>query len=71
LYVLEADCGTIDGLWIYETPEGLLPSLSERIIGRLAASNVVDPNTGEIIVERNQEIDDKKAAQIVAAGIKV
>jgi DNA-directed RNA polymerase subunit beta' len=69
--VLEADCGTIDGLWIYETPEkGLLPSLSERIIGRLAASNVVDPNTGEIIVERNQEIDDKKAAQIVAAGIK-
>jgi DNA-directed RNA polymerase subunit beta' len=69
--VLEADCGTIDGLWIYETPEkGLLPSLSERIIGRLAASNVVDPDTGEIIVERNQEIDDKKAAQIVAAGIK-
>jgi DNA-directed RNA polymerase subunit beta' len=69
--VLEEDCGTIDGLWIYETPEkGLLPNLSERIIGRLAASNVVDPKTGEIIVERNQEIDDKKAAQITAAGIK-
>jgi DNA-directed RNA polymerase subunit beta' len=68
---LEADCGTIDGLWIYETDEkGLLPSLSERIMGRLAASNVVDPKTGEIIVERNQEIDDKKAAQIAAAGIK-
>ena len=69
--VLEEDCGTIDGLWIYETEEkGLLPSLSERIVGRLAASNVVDPKTGEIIVERNQEIDDKKAAQIAAAGIK-
>jgi DNA-directed RNA polymerase subunit beta' len=68
---LEADCGTIDGLWIYETDEkGLLPSLSERIMGRMAASNVVDPKTGEIIVERNQEIDDKKAAQIAAAGIK-
>ena len=47
-----------------------MPSLSERIIGRLAASNIVDPNTGEIIVERNQEIDDKKASQIAAAGIK-
>jgi DNA-directed RNA polymerase subunit beta' len=69
--VLEEDCGTIDGLWIYETPEkGLLPNLSERIIGRLAASNIVDPKTGEIIVERNQEVDDKKAAQIAAAGIK-
>jgi DNA-directed RNA polymerase subunit beta' len=69
--VLEEDCGTIDGLWIYETQEkGLLPSLSERIIGRLAASNIVDPRTGEIIVERNQEVDDKKAAQIAAAGIK-
>jgi len=50
--------------------KGLLPSLSERIMGRMAASNVVDPKTGEIIVERNQEIDDKKAAQIAAAGIK-
>jgi DNA-directed RNA polymerase subunit beta' len=69
--ILEEDCGTIDGLMIFETPEkGLLPSLSERIIGRLAASNVVDPKTGEIIVERNQEIDDNKASQIVVAGIK-
>jgi DNA-directed RNA polymerase subunit beta' len=69
--VLEEDCGTIDGLWIYETPEkGLLPGLNERIIGRLAASNIVDPKTGEIIVERNQEIDDKKAAQIATAGVK-
>ncbi|MDD5288081.1 MAG: DNA-directed RNA polymerase subunit beta' [Dehalococcoidales bacterium] len=69
--VLEEDCGTLDGLWIYETQEkGLLPSLGERIIGRLAAGDVVDPKTGEIIVERNQEVDDKKASQIAAAGIK-
>jgi DNA-directed RNA polymerase subunit beta' len=69
--VLEKDCGTIDGLWIYESQEkGLLPSLSERIMGRHAASNIVDPATGEIIVERNEEVDDKKAARIAAAGIK-
>jgi DNA-directed RNA polymerase subunit beta' len=69
--VLEQDCGTIDGLWIYESQEkGLLPSLGERIMGRHAASNIVDPATGEIIVERNEEVDDKKAARIAAAGIK-
>jgi DNA-directed RNA polymerase subunit beta' len=69
--ILEEDCGTLDGLWIHETQEKeLLPSLTERVIGRLAASNVVDPKTGEIIVERNQEIDDIKASQIVKAGVK-
>ncbi|MCX6003089.1 MAG: DNA-directed RNA polymerase subunit beta' [Chloroflexi bacterium] len=69
--ILEEDCGTLDGTWIRETKEkGLLPPLSERIIGRFAASNVVDPKTGEIIIERNEEFDDKKISQIVAAGIK-
>ena len=68
--VLEEDCATMDGIWITEPREkGVLPSLTERIIGRLAASQVVDPNTGEIIVERNEEIDEKKASQIIAAGI--
>ena len=54
-----------------ETKEkDLLPSLGERIIGRLAAANVTDPATGEVIVARDQEIDDKIAARIAAAGIK-
>jgi len=67
---LEDDCGTTDGIWITEPKEkGLLPSLSERITGRLAASRVVNPATQEVIVDRNEEIDESKAAEIVAAGI--
>jgi DNA-directed RNA polymerase subunit beta' len=66
----EDDCGTTDGIWITETPEkSLLPPLSKRIIGRMAAVNVVNPTTGETIVERNEEIDEKKAGQIAAAGV--
>jgi DNA-directed RNA polymerase subunit beta' len=66
----ENDCGTIEGSWIADAPENsLLPPLSRRIIGRLAAAPVVDPKTEDTIVERNQEIDEKKAAQITAAGI--
>ena len=68
--IFEVDCGTTDGIWITEPQEKeLLPSLAERTIGRLAANKVVNPQTGEIIVDRNEEIDEPKASEIVAAGI--
>ncbi|MBN1643316.1 MAG: DNA-directed RNA polymerase subunit beta', partial [Dehalococcoidales bacterium] len=68
---LEEDCGVLDGIWLSEAKSGeLLPSLSERIIGRFAASDIVDPKTGEIILQRNEAIDDKKASQLTAAGVK-
>jgi DNA-directed RNA polymerase subunit beta' len=67
---IQDDCGTTDGIWVSKTEEkGLLPSLSERITGRLAASNMVNPNNGDAIVERNQEIDENKANEIIEAGI--
>jgi DNA-directed RNA polymerase subunit beta' len=66
----EDDCGTTEGLWIAEPQEKeLLPPFAERIIGRLAASKVADPKTGEVIVDRNEEINEEKANRIVAAGI--
>jgi len=70
IIILEEDCETTDGIWISEPQEGeLLPSLTERIIGRLAASKLVNPHTGETVVDRNDEIDEQKADEIVAAGI--
>ncbi len=68
--ILQDDCGTTDGVWVSEPKEkGMLPSLVERIIGRLAASRVVDPRTKKIIVDRNDEIDEQKASEIIAAGL--
>jgi len=68
--VLQEDCGTTDGIWFSEPQEReLLPSLAERIIGRLAASKLVDPSTGGIIIDRNEEIDEQKVNEIIAAGI--
>jgi len=70
LIVLEEDCGTEEGIWLIEKPDrGLLPPLSERIVGRLAAADIVDPVTGNVIVHRNEEIDEEKAKQIADAGI--
>ncbi len=67
--VCEEDCGTTLGVWYTESKDGFLPSLSERIVGRLAAARVVDPVDGETIVGRNEEIDEEKARRIVQAGI--
>ncbi len=71
IIVKEEDCGTEEGLWVFKSSEekGLLPPLAERIVWRLAARPVADPKTGEIIVDRNEAIDDKKAAEIVASGV--
>jgi len=64
------DCGTTDGVWITEPKEkGLLPPLAERILGRMAASDIVHPETGETIVARNEEIDEQKIEKIIAAGL--
>jgi len=68
--ILEEDCGTTEGTWLSEPREKeMLPSFTERITGRLAASIVVNPDTGETIVNRNEEIDEQKASEIIAAGI--
>ncbi|MCL0066034.1 DNA-directed RNA polymerase subunit beta', partial [Dehalococcoidia bacterium] len=68
--VKEEDCGTEDGLWLLKpTDKGILPALSERIVARLAARPVIHPETGEVIVDRNGEIDTQKAAQIAEAGV--
>jgi DNA-directed RNA polymerase subunit beta' len=70
LIVFEEDCGTEEGVWLFEkTEKGLLASLDERLLGRLAAADLADPKTGEIIVHTNEEIDEEKAALIKKAGI--
>ncbi|MFC2072893.1 DNA-directed RNA polymerase subunit beta' [Chloroflexota bacterium] len=68
--ILEEDCGTLDGIWISEPQEReLLPSFAERIIGRLAASKVAHPQSGETIVDLNEEINEQKTSEIIAAGV--
>ncbi|MEE8372167.1 MAG: DNA-directed RNA polymerase subunit beta', partial [Dehalococcoidia bacterium] len=68
--VTEPDCGTMSGIWASESKDrSLLMPLTERIVGRIAAAPLAHPETGEIIVDRNEEIDEAKAGAIVAAAI--
>ena len=69
--VREIDCGTTDGLWVSEIHEGKekIESFRERLIGRFAVGDVVNPVTGEVIVPEGKMIDLYDANEIEAAGI--
>jgi len=70
--ITEEDCGTIDGFEIGALiEEGQeVESLAERILGRVTATPVIDPATGEQIINANQEIDEEAARKIQEAGIE-
>ena len=68
--VLSEDCGTMGGIWIDEYPDNtLMTPMAERVKSRYAAAPVADPDTGEIIVDRDQEIDDEAVGKIQSAKV--
>jgi DNA-directed RNA polymerase subunit beta' len=70
LIVNSIDCGTNAGMWIQaDASKAMGQSLDERIIGRAAASKIVNPKTGEIIVDRNENIEEDQIAGILKAGL--
>ncbi|MEZ0344745.1 MAG: DNA-directed RNA polymerase subunit beta' [Caldimicrobium sp.] len=70
--VTEEDCGTIDGIEIGHLIEGgeIIEPVWDRVLGRVALEDIVDPITGEVLVRANEEIDEEKAAKLKAAGIE-
>ena len=66
----EDDCSTELGTWITREESDLIPEpFVERLIGRMAASDVVDEKSGEVIVARNDEINEEALEKIEAAGL--
>jgi len=70
--VNEDDCGTKLGIYIRAIKEGneVIEVLKDRIIGRVAQGNVVDPNSDALIVRNGQMITEEAAEQIDKAGIE-
>ena len=64
------DCGTKGGIWIAaERREEIGETFEERIWGRLATADIVNPEDGEVIVQRGEMISKERAAEIEEAGI--
>ena len=74
IIIKEEDCGCKSGLvvsdFIDDKDGSVIESLSERIIGRYTAKKVINPETKEVIVDKNEQITETIANKIVKAGIK-
>jgi DNA-directed RNA polymerase subunit beta' len=62
------DCGTTSGMWIRASDDVGGQAISERIVGRYAASPIVHPETGEVLTDRNEEIDELAAHLVEETG---
>ena len=70
--ITEEDCGTLRGLQCSALKSGdeVISSLAERILGRVSVHDVVNPKTGEVLVEAGEEITESVAEAIEKADIE-
>jgi len=69
--VSEFDCGTRQGMEMMPLIEGgeIIERLGDRILGRVAMEDIVDPYTGEVLVPANNEITEDHVKIIENSGI--
>ncbi len=74
IIVKEYDCGSISGLEVHEFVDeksgAIIESLGDRILGRYSATKIINPETKEVILEKDEMITENIVAKINAAGIK-
>jgi len=70
--ITETDCGTLDGLLVSALIEGgeIIEHIGDRILGRVALDDVLDPVTGEVLVPANTDIDESLTKRIEDAGLE-
>ncbi|HEX7085576.1 MAG TPA: DNA-directed RNA polymerase subunit beta' [Vicinamibacterales bacterium] len=70
--ISEIDCGALDGIEARAIVEGgeIIEPLRDRIIGRVTLEKLVDPFTGETIIEANEEITEELAQRIDETGFE-
>ncbi len=71
--VREVDCGTDHGFVVREirdtSKNAVIVKLFDRLVGRFALNDIINPNTGEVIVQGNTMINEESAKEIVDCGI--
>ncbi|ACM21972.1 DNA-directed RNA polymerase, beta-prime subunit [Geotalea daltonii FRC-32] len=70
--ITEPDCGTLDGLVVSSLTEGgeIIEHIGDRILGRVALDDILDPVTGDVLVASNEEIDETLVQKIESAGLE-
>ena len=72
IIINEEDCGTINGIEMSALVEGgeIIQTLGERIIGRIALSDIRDPFNNEVLCAAGEEINEEKVRLIENAGVE-
>ena len=66
----DRDCETTAGLWIEQREEReTMEDFRDRIVGRYAAAPVADEATGEVVIDRNEEIDEAAVERLEALDV--
>ncbi|MGH6729566.1 MAG: DNA-directed RNA polymerase subunit beta', partial [Sphingomicrobium sp.] len=70
--IIEEDCGTDRALEMRAIIQGgaVIASLADRILGRTAAEDVVDPATGEVVIAEGTLLDEAMVAAIEDIGVQ-
>ena len=69
--IADFDCGTLEGIEMTPLVEGgeIIEKIGDRILGRVALEDIIEPYSGETIVAANEEITEEKVNAIENAGI--
>ncbi|KJS01940.1 MAG: DNA-directed RNA polymerase subunit beta' [Peptococcaceae bacterium BRH_c4a] len=70
--VREVDCGTSEGITVSEIKDGpeVIEKLDDRIRGRMALEDIVNPENGEVLAAEGDIISNKQTDNIIRAGVK-
>ncbi|WP_214734751.1 DNA-directed RNA polymerase subunit beta' [Exiguobacterium sp. s154] len=70
--IREEDCGTDRGIRVSALREGTeeIESLYDRLVGRTSFETVTHPETGEVLIDKNELITEDIARIIVDAGVE-
>lgn len=71
LVVTEEDCGTYEGLTLHPVIEGgdVIVSLAQRVLGRVVAQDVIDPQTEDVLIPRGTLLDEAWCAELDTMGV--
>ncbi|CAO1658629.1 DNA-directed RNA polymerase subunit beta' [Halomonas sp. NYA30] len=71
LVITEVDCGTENGLTLHPIIEGgdIIVPLSQRVLGRVVAQDVVHPGSGEVLIAKGTLLDEKWCAELDTMGV--
>jgi DNA-directed RNA polymerase subunit beta' len=71
LVITEHDCGSTEGLTMRPVIEGgdIIAPLGDRVLGRVLTNEVVNEETGEVIVEAGVMVDERLVEKLDALGV--